>query len=273
MTAPPVVEAPVVEMPKIEMPKVEAPKLDFDFGSMMEATPKVEAPKIEAPKLEMPEIEMPKFEMPKFDALKFDPDRVSVSFDVTSTEVEPESLLQRRYTLTHNDVTRNLTLTVGTTFNDEQTSVWYTRLLRDEVLAEWREDGLHVFCQLSANEAWWIRWAAPFRAVVFRQKLPLVLDTLRYAERELLATYPELFDSPVYVNFGEASGPGDKEYWGDLRTAGSEETKSKRVVCADGAGLDPRIADNVRQTIKGPRGSGVIDIGGVVLEKSPTPPR
>ena len=117
-----------------------------------------------------------------FDALKFDPDRVSVSFDATSTEVEPESLLQRRYTLTHNDVTRNLTLTVGTTFNDEQTSVWYTRLLRDEVLAEWREDGLHVFCQVSANEAWWIRWAAPFRAVVFRQKLPLVLDTLRYAE-------------------------------------------------------------------------------------------
>ena len=210
-----------------------------------------------------------------FDALKFDPDRVSVSFDATSTQVEPESLLQRRYTLTHNDVTRNLTLTVGDAFNDEQTSIWYTKLLRDEVLAEWREDGLHVFCQVSAKEAWWIRWAAPLRAIVFRQKLPLVLDTLRYAERELLSNYPELFDSPVYVNFGEANGPGDKEYWGDLRSAGTEETKANRVLCADGAGLDPRIAENVRKTITGPRGSRV-DIGGVVLEgksSSPAPPR
>ena len=184
-----------------------------------------------------------------FDALKFDPDRVSVSFEASTSGVKPESLLQRRYTLTHNDVTRNLMLTVGDRFNGEQTSIWYTRLLRDEVLAEWREDGLHVFCQVSTKEAWWIRWAAPLRSVVFRQKLPLVLDTLRYAERELLATYPELLDSPVYVNFGAADGLGDKEYWGDFRSAGFEETKSTRVICADGAGLDPRIADNVRNRI------------------------
>lgn len=210
-----------------------------------------------------------------FDALKFDPDRVSVAFDSGSEQLEPESLLQRRYTLTHNDVTRNLTLTVGDSFNDDQTSIWYTRLLRDEVLAEWREDGLHVFVQVSTAEAWWIRWAAPLRSVVFRQKLPLVLDTLRYAERELLATYPELYDSPVYVNFSSAEGGGDKEYWGDFRTAGLEETKSSRVVCADGAGLDPRIADNVRSTITRLRRN--VEVGGILLPANPaanaTPPR
>ena len=46
-----------------------------------------------------------------FDALKFDPDRVSVAFEAKTTGIEAESLLQRRYTLTHNDLTRNLTLT------------------------------------------------------------------------------------------------------------------------------------------------------------------
>ena len=157
---------------------------------------------------------------------------------------------------------------VSNDFNDDQTSIWYTKLLRDEVLAEWREDGLHVFCQVSAQEAWWIRWAAPLRSVVFRQKLPLVLDTLRYAERQLLEAYPELLDSPVYVNFGAADGPGDKEYWGDFRTAGREETKSSRVMCTDGAGLDPRIADNVRNTITGRRGANV-EVGGVVLQSPP----
>ena len=65
-----------------------------------------------------------------FDALKFDPDRVSVSFEASTSGVKPESLLQRRYTLTHNDVTRNLMLTVGDRFNGEQTSisVSYTHL-------------------------------------------------------------------------------------------------------------------------------------------------
>jgi hypothetical protein len=50
--------------------------------------------------------------------------------------------------------------------------------------------------------------------LVFRQKLPLVLDTLRYAERDLLMTCPQLLQAPVYVNFhgdgGGAAGEGGR---------------------------------------------------------------
>ena len=85
----------------------------------------------------------------------------------------------------------------------------YTRLLRDEVLAEWREDGLHVHCNVSVEGHWWISWAKSLRALVFRQKLPLVLDTLRSAERDLLMTSPQLLKAPVYVNFhGDGDGEG-----------------------------------------------------------------
>ena len=93
-----------------------------------------------------------------FDPLKFDPDRVSVSFCEDSVlNDSPTSLLKpRRYTLTHNDLTRHLTLSVSKEFNETQTSIWYTKLLRDEVLAEWRSDGLHVFCQVSADGAWYV---------------------------------------------------------------------------------------------------------------------
>jgi len=42
---------------------------------------------------------------------------------------------ERRYTLTHNDLTRHLTLRVASAFNRDQTQIWYTRLLRDEVPA------------------------------------------------------------------------------------------------------------------------------------------
>ena len=99
---------------------------------------------------------------------------------------------ERRYTLTHNDLTRHLTMSVAPDFNGGQTDVWVTRLLRDEVLAEWREDGLHVHCFVSVDGHWWLKWAKGLRALVFRQKLPLVLDTLRYAERELLEAKPDV---------------------------------------------------------------------------------
>ena len=165
------------------------------------------------------------------DPLKFDPERVLVSFCEysmlnNSPATTSKSLVQpRRYTLTHNDMTRNLTLSVSKEFNEVQTSIWYTKLLRDEVLAEWRSDGLHVFVQVSADGAWWIRWAAPLRAIVFRQKLQLVLDTLRYAERKLFAKHPELLDTPVYVNFSSIESAktrpedNEKEYWGLLKDA------------------------------------------------------
>ena len=141
--------------------------------------------------------------------LKFDPKRVSVSFaeDTCRTVALPGR--ERRYTLTHNDLTRHLTLSVASDFNGGQTDIWYTRLLRDEVLAEWREDGLHVHCNVSVEGHWWISWAKSLRALVFRQKLPLVLDTLRYAERDLLMTSPHLLKAPVYVNFHGDDGNGD----------------------------------------------------------------
>ena len=134
--------------------------------------------------------------------LKFDPKRCSVFFlDTDRARAAPNR--ERRYTLTHNDLTRHLTMSVAPDFNGGQTDVWVTRLLRDEVLAEWREDGLHVHCFVSVDGHWWLKWAKGLRALVFRQKLPLVLDTLRYAERELLEAKPDVRDAPVYVHFHE----------------------------------------------------------------------
>jgi hypothetical protein len=46
--------------------------------------------------------------------------------------------LPRCYTLTHSDRTGDLYLTIGSNFDCEQFSGWYTRLMRDEVLAEWK---------------------------------------------------------------------------------------------------------------------------------------
>lgn len=81
--------------------------------------------------------------------------------------------------MTHNDVTGALRLTVGKDYNSKQISSFYTRLLRDEVIAEWRRGpgwgdahALHVYCHVSGQE----RWLAPpiLRNYIFRRELPLV---------------------------------------------------------------------------------------------------
>jgi len=70
--------------------------------------------------------------------------------------VKPETpILPRRYTLTNSDVTGNLYLTIGSNYNLKQISGWYTRFMRDEVLAERKDNkegpSLHVYCHVSGG--------------------------------------------------------------------------------------------------------------------------
>lgn len=108
----------------------------------------------------------------------------------------------RRYTLTHSDMTGDLYLTVGSAYDEEQISGLYARLMRDEVLAEWRrdEDGLalHVFCHVSGGLAF---GPAAWRDVIFRRELPLVLEAFRYGDRALFEAQPALDTAPIVVHF------------------------------------------------------------------------
>ena len=104
---------------------------------------------------------------------------------------------RRRYTLTHNDLTGALQLSVGAEYNAAQVSGWYTRLLRDEVLAELRDGALHVHCHVAGRGDWWLA-PSPLRSFIFRREMPLVLDTLRFADREFLRLHAA--GAPVLVH-------------------------------------------------------------------------
>jgi hypothetical protein len=108
----------------------------------------------------------------------------------------------RRYTLTHSDTTGDLFLTIGPGFDEAQISGWYTRLMRDEVLAEWLQDddgpSLHVYCHVSGGLAFGMaRW----RDAIFRHELPLVLESFRHGDRALYEAHPELDGAPVRIHF------------------------------------------------------------------------
>ena len=115
--------------------------------------------------------------------------------------------LPRRYTLTHSDLTGELFLTIGADYDRKQIGGWYTRFMRDEVLAEWVEISkpskrdeflLQVYCHVSGG---FVFGTAGMRYNIFQQHLPMVLETFREAEEELYCQHPELEETPVSVCF------------------------------------------------------------------------
>jgi hypothetical protein len=124
----------------------------------------------------------------------------------------------RRYTLTHSDSTGDLFLTIGREYDRAQVSGWYTRLLRDEVLAEWTDEGdgpeLHVYCHVSGGL---VMGPAGWRDAIFRRELPLVLEAFRYGDRELLDARRDLQEATIKVHFRATQARYDRvETWGKL---------------------------------------------------------
>jgi len=147
---------------------------------------------------------------------RLNPENLRTDFLPGTTSEGP--LIPRRYTLTHSDRTGELFLCVGIDYNKSQVSGWYTRLMRDEVLAEWKQNdegySLHVYLHVSGG---FVFGGAGWRETIFRSELPLVLESIRYGDRNLFITYPELENEPVYVHFQLSDSRHSKtEPWGVL---------------------------------------------------------
>jgi len=147
---------------------------------------------------------------------RLDPAKLHVEWAPGSTSARP--LLPRTYTLTHSDSTGDLYLTVGADYNQEQISGWYTRFMRDEVVAEWVQGDvgpeLHVHCHVSGGL---VAGTAGWRDDIFRRELPLVLEAFRFGDQELIAANPQLDDAPVHIHFHSSSPRYNRvEAWGKL---------------------------------------------------------
>jgi hypothetical protein len=155
---------------------------------------------------------------------RLDPARLHVEWALGSTAMGPlprpallaGPLLPRTYTLTHSDSTGELYLTVGPAYDQDQISGWYTRFMRDEVLAEWLQGDsgpeLHVHCHVSGGV---IAGSAGWRDAIFRRELPLVLEAFRIGDQQLVTANPELDNSAVWVHFHSTHARYDRvEMWG-----------------------------------------------------------
>ena len=128
------------------------------------------------------------------------PEKLYVTYSTGATP--NELILPRRYTLTHSDRTGELFLSIGSEYETKQISRLYTRLMRDEVLAELLDDDdnfiFRVYCHVSGG---FIFGTAKWRYNIFRSELPLVLESIRYGDRTLFEQNPQLDNTPIFIHF------------------------------------------------------------------------
>ncbi|MBN1161861.1 MAG: staygreen family protein [Dehalococcoidales bacterium] len=147
---------------------------------------------------------------------RLNPEKLHVTYLAGAT---PDHLiLPRRYTLNHSDITGNLFLSIGSAYDTKQISKLYTRLMRDEVLAELVREGenlvLKAYCHVSGGFIW---GPAKFRYNIFKSELPLALEAIRYGDRVLFEHNPDLDKTPILIHFHSTNNRFNKvENWGTL---------------------------------------------------------
>ncbi|KAL3701327.1 hypothetical protein R1sor_019349 [Riccia sorocarpa] len=152
----------------------------------------------------------------------FEASKLCVLFLGVDQEKHPEQV-PRSYTLTHSDITAEITLAVAKEINKAQLRGWYRRLQRDEVLAEWRKAkgqmSLHVHCHISGGH-WLLNLIAKVRFYIFRKELPVVLEAFMHGDRALFEKHPDLARAPVWVYFHSNMAEYNRvENWGPLNEA------------------------------------------------------
>ena len=148
---------------------------------------------------------------------RLNPEKLTVKY---LCGTQPEGMnLPRRYTLTHSDRTGQLCLSIGEEFNTGQISGIYTRLMRDEVLAELcceeSNPVFRLYCHVSGGL---IFGPARWRYRILQHEMPLVLEAIRYGDRRLFEHSPKLDNAPVLVHFRSNRAEFSKvENWGTMR--------------------------------------------------------
>lgn len=144
----------------------------------------------------------------------FIPEKLSVEYRNGMTATQP--VIPRYYTLTHSDVTGDLFLTIGKQYAWDKVNS-----MRDEVLGEWKTIGNYCYyiVYLYIDQGDYNQNVSAKRNEIFRRELPLALKAIRYGDRFLFDSFPNLNHAPIIVNF-LSSYPqfAKQENWGTFNS-------------------------------------------------------
>lgn len=125
----------------------------------------------------------------------------------------------RKYTLIHSDVTGDLFLSIGNQYDNDALKELYSKLMRDEVLAEiqWSEvdqPEFHVHCHVSGGI---VLGGAAWRYAIFQKNMHQVLQAFRHGDREYIDSDPLVREANVIIHFHSSNPKYNRvENWGSL---------------------------------------------------------
>ncbi len=119
-----------------------------------------------------------------------------------------EPVMDRKYTITHSDITAELFVFVAENYAEDQ----ITRM-RDEVRIAWEQykTGLALFGSVIVDSDGVIG-NAYIRNKIFYNEMPTALQALRQADRFLFDKEPNLDNTPVFIHFISSNPAYDKTY-------------------------------------------------------------
>ena len=128
----------------------------------------------------------------------FNPENLSVKLIPPATFAQPVE--ERKYTLTHSDITAELFLDIGYVYNYKSINP----KLRDEVLAEWKRDSrgyLQLIGTAYVDGGEFSQEVADTRFKIFKKEMAKALSGIVYGDRPFYAHFPYLVDAPIFIHY------------------------------------------------------------------------
>lgn len=114
----------------------------------------------------------------------------------------------RKYTMTHVDDSGDLFVTIGTGFAEDKIGKF-----RDEVRLQYIFlDNKPILYGEVMVDGIGILGNPPVREAIFKREIPVALQAIRFGDKELFLAYPELENTPVYIQFISANPDRNKLY-------------------------------------------------------------
>lgn len=126
---------------------------------------------------------------------KLNPQKVFVQYRDKMMPYEP--VIDRKYTITHSDITADLFVFVASGYAEDQITE-----MRDEVRVSWEQyNNGYVLIGSALVDGNGVNGNASIRNNIFYNEMPTALQALHQADRFLFDTDPYLDDTPVFIHF------------------------------------------------------------------------
>lgn len=104
----------------------------------------------------------------------------------------------RKYTMTHDDVRRELSVSIGYSYDEENITD-----LRDEVLAQWIPHlGQYALLgKVHVTNGEYDTNTAQIRYMIFKKEMELSLQAMVYSDQSFYSFFPWFLDFPIYIHF------------------------------------------------------------------------